>query len=84
MIPTGWNAISYFVGRSANRVDQTDSGRAPITGSRAERGIFGRQEVAIGTERLFTRLPNLRLDGEVELHGFEFRGPKALRVRWDV
>ncbi len=21
---------------------------------------------------------------DVELHGFEFRGPKALNVRWDV
>lgn len=48
---------------------------------------LGRQEVAVGTERLFSRLPNLRLDtegGDVELHGFEFRGPKALKVRWDV
>jgi hypothetical protein len=26
----------------------------------------------------------LRLDGDVELHGFEFRGPKALPVHWDV
>ena len=45
---------------------------------------LGRQEVAVGTERLFSRLANLRLDGEVELHGFEFRGPKSLMVRWDV
>ena len=48
---------------------------------------LGRQEVAIGTEKLFSRLPNLRLDtdgGDVELHGFEFRGPRALNVRWDV
>jgi len=44
---------------------------------------LGRQEVAVGTERLFSRLPNLRLDGDVSLHGFEFRGPKALNVRWD-
>ncbi len=45
---------------------------------------LGRQEVAVGAERLFSRLPNLRLDGDVELHGFEFRGPKALHVRWDI
>lgn len=45
---------------------------------------LGRQEVAVGTERLFARLPNLRLDGEVAFHGFEFRGPKALHVRWDA
>lgn len=45
---------------------------------------LGRQEVAVGAERLFARLPNLRLDGHVELHGFEFRGPKSLKVRWDV
>jgi len=45
---------------------------------------LGRQEIAVGTERLFARLPNLRLDGEVELHGFEFRGPRSLPVRWDA
>lgn len=47
---------------------------------------LGRQEVAVGTERLFARLPNLRLhpDERVELHGFEFRGPKSLRVVWDA
>lgn len=45
---------------------------------------LGRQEIAVGTERLFSRLANLRLDGDVELHGFEFRGPRSLRVRWDV
>lgn len=48
---------------------------------------LGRQEVAVGTERLFSRLQNLRLSddgGDVELHGFEFRGPKALNVRWDI
>lgn len=43
---------------------------------------LGRQEVRVGVERLFARYPDLRLDPEcdVELHGFEFRGPKAVRV----
>ncbi len=43
---------------------------------------LGRQEVRVGVEQLFARFPSLRLDPahEVELHGFEFRGPKALRV----
>ena len=43
---------------------------------------LGRQEVRIGVERLFSRFPDLRLDPdhEVELHGFEFRGPRAVRV----
>ena len=48
---------------------------------------LGRQEVAVGTERLFDKLPNLRLRGradEVELRGFEFRGPTSLWVEWDV
>lgn len=47
---------------------------------------LGRQEVAIGTARLFSRLPSLRLHPEehVELHGFEFRGPRSLRVQWDA
>lgn len=43
---------------------------------------MGRQQVRIGVERLLDRLPGLRLDGEVELHGFEFRGPVSLPVTW--
>ncbi len=45
---------------------------------------LGRQEVKVGVERLFARFPNLRLDDAadpVQLHGFEFRGPTAVRVR---
>ena len=44
---------------------------------------LGRQEVKVGVERLFARFPDLRLDpsaGPVELTGFEFRGPTAVRV----
>lgn len=43
---------------------------------------LGRQEVRVGVERLFTRFPHLRLDPahDVDLHGFEFRGPKAVHV----
>jgi cytochrome P450 len=44
---------------------------------------MGRQQVRIGVERLLDRLPGLRLDGEVELYGFEFRGPMAVPVAWD-
>ncbi len=46
---------------------------------------LGRQEVRVGAQRLFERLRGLRLapDQEVTLHGFEFRGPAALRLRWD-
>ncbi|MGI9622166.1 MAG: cytochrome P450 [Acidimicrobiales bacterium] len=43
---------------------------------------LGRQEIRVGVERLFDRFPDLRLDpaGSVELHGFEFRGPRSLMV----
>ncbi len=44
---------------------------------------MGRQQVRIGVERLLDRLPGFRLDGEVELRGFEFRGPVSLPVAWD-
>ena len=44
---------------------------------------MGRQQVRIGVERLLDRLPGLRLDGEVELHGFEFRGPVSLPAAWN-
>jgi hypothetical protein len=43
---------------------------------------LGRQQVRIGVERLLDRLPNIRLAGDVELHGFEFRGPVTLEVAW--
>ncbi len=43
---------------------------------------LGRQEVRVGVERLFARFPDLRLDPDhdVELHGFEFRGPRSVHV----
>lgn len=44
---------------------------------------IGRQQVKLGVERLIDRLPGLRLNGEVELHGFEFRGPPGLPVAWN-
>ena len=47
---------------------------------------LGRQEIRIGAERLFRNLPGLRLDPDeaVTLRGFEFRGPKSVRVVWDT
>lgn len=47
---------------------------------------LGRQEIAVGAQRLFARLENLSLDepAGVELHGFEFRGPRSLKVKWDA
>ncbi len=47
---------------------------------------LGRQVIRVGTERLFANLPGLRLDPDepVELRGFEFRGPKSVRVRWNA
>lgn len=47
---------------------------------------LGRQQVRIGVERVLARWPDVGLDpqhhpdGHVELHGFEFRGPKALHL----
>ncbi len=43
---------------------------------------LGRQEVRVGVERLLARFPDIRLDPahEVELHGFEFRGPRVVHV----
>ena len=45
---------------------------------------LGRQEIRVGAERLFRNLPRLRLhpDEQVTLRGFEFRGPKSVRVVW--
>ncbi len=43
---------------------------------------LGRQEVRVGAQRVMARLPDLKLDGPVELTGFEFRGPRALPLRW--
>ena len=45
---------------------------------------LGRQEVRVGAQRLLARLPDVALvdDRPVELHGFEFRGPRALHLRW--
>ncbi len=45
---------------------------------------LGRQQVRIGVERLLDRLPGLRLAGDVEVRGFEFRGPLAVPVEWET
>ena len=43
---------------------------------------LGRQEVRVGVERVLARFPDLRLadDADVELRGFEFRGPRSVPV----
>ena len=43
---------------------------------------LGRQEVRVGVERLLARFPDIALDPahEVDLHGFEFRGPREVWV----
>jgi cytochrome P450 len=41
---------------------------------------LGRQQVRVGVERLLERFPSLALAGDVELRGFEFRGPVSLPV----
>jgi cytochrome P450 len=41
---------------------------------------LGRQTVRVATQILFDRRPNLRLDREPEIVGFEFRGPTELWV----
>jgi cytochrome P450 len=43
---------------------------------------MARQQVLLAVERLLSRLPGLRLEGEVTIYGFEFRGPLSLPVAW--
>ncbi len=69
-------------------VFRVDRGEGPhLAFSTGEHRCLGewmaRQQVRIGVERLLDRMPGLRLDGDVELHGFEFRGPVSLPVAWD-
>ena len=47
---------------------------------------LARAEIRTAFRALFERLPKLRLDDHhpIELHGWEFRGPKHLHVRWDA
>lgn len=39
--------------------------------------------VDVALPMLFERFPNLRLDGETEVVGWAFRGPRRVPVRWD-
>lgn len=45
---------------------------------------LGRQEVRLGVKVILQTLPELELAGEVEVRGFEFRGPAQLPVRWST
>jgi cytochrome P450 len=41
---------------------------------------LGRQQVRVGVERLLDRFPSISLAADVEIRGFEFRGPLSLPV----
>jgi cytochrome P450 len=43
---------------------------------------LGRSTVRVAVQHLFKRLPTLRLTGDVQIRGFEFRGPMRLDVAW--
>lgn len=47
---------------------------------------FARVQMRIAIQRLFERLPSLRLDPELppRFRGWEFRAPEHLHVRWDA
>jgi cytochrome P450 len=93
-IPAG--AIVAAVLSSANRderrwtePDQYDIARkegphlAFATGAHVCLGAWlGRATVRVAVQRLFDRLPDLRLNGDVDIRGFEFRGPVRLDVAW--
>ena len=67
---------------------------APRGGTRPSRSAskrclgewLGRQEIRVGAERLFGKPPGLRLhpEAQIELRGFEFRGPGSVPVVRDV
>jgi cytochrome P450 len=43
---------------------------------------LGRSTVRVAVQHLFARLPGLQLAGDVDIRGFEFRGPVRLDVTW--
>jgi cytochrome P450 len=43
---------------------------------------LGKRIATVGVASVLARLPGLALDGEVEVEGWEFRGPTALPVTW--
>lgn len=65
-------------------LDRSERGHAAFaTGAHRCLGEWlGRQEVRLGARRLIERLVDVELAGPVELHGFEFRGPRTLPLRW--
>lgn len=43
---------------------------------------LGRSTVRVAVQRLLDRLPGLHLNGDVQIRGFEFRGPVRLDLAW--
>jgi len=96
VIPEG--AIVSGVLRSANLDERRFENPEHIDLYRTERGHaafatgphrclgewLGRQEVRLGVKVILQTLPELALAGEVEVRGFEFRGPVTLPVRWST
>ena len=93
-IPAG--ALVAAVLSSANRDERrfTDPDRYDLhrrqgphlafsTGAHVCLGAWlGRSTVRVAVQRLFDRLPELALNGPVDIRGFEFRGPVRLDVAW--
>ncbi|MBB3327076.1 hypothetical protein FHX39_002020 [Friedmanniella antarctica] len=54
-------------------------------GSHACAGAYlGTQIVRVALEELFQSIPTMELTEDVTFHGWAFRGPEHVRVRWDV
>ncbi len=95
-IPKG--ALVSGILRSANLDEERFANPTEIDLDRTERGHaafatgphrclgewLGRQQVRVGARSVIERLHGLRLESDIELRGFEFRGPTALPVVWDV
>jgi len=97
-IPTGANLListasaNHDAGRY-DRADEWDLHRAPVphlafgTGRHMCLGMhLARLELRVALNALLDRLPGLRLDpdaGDVHVHGFAFRSPTSLPVRFE-
>ncbi len=73
------NADNYDINRDVRKAISFGAGPHFCAGAWVSRALIA----GVALPKLFERFPKIRLNGDVKIGGWAFRGPLAVNVRWD-